>query len=78
LAIGEHTSIFRLGHGSSYDRNSGGVGIDGGVEEKGVGCAKPVVASSDGLGVRAGKVGGVGLDAEDHVGGSTNQISTEL
>jgi len=69
LAVGEHTSIFRLGHGSSYDRNSGGVGIDGGVEEERVGGTEPVVAASYGFGVGAGEVGGVGLDAEGHVRG---------
>jgi hypothetical protein len=70
LAIDEHTGVFRLGHGSSDDRKSGGVGIDGGVEEKRVGGAELVVAPSYGLGIGAEEVGGVGLDAEGHFGGN--------
>jgi hypothetical protein len=61
LAVGEHTSIFRLGHCSGDDRDSGRVGVDGGVEEEGVGGTEPVVAASYGFGVGAGEVGGAGL-----------------
>ena len=59
MAVGEHTSMFRLGHCSGDDRNSGRVGIDGGVEEERVGGTEPVVAASYGFGVGAGEVGGV-------------------
>ena len=54
------------------------MGIDGGVEEERVGGTKPVVAASDGLGVGAGEVGGVGLDAEGHVGGDDALVSIRV
>ena len=52
--------MFRLGHcsGDDNDRNSGRVGVDGGVEEERVGGTEPVVAASYGFGVGAGEVGG--------------------
>jgi len=61
--------MFRLGHCSGDDRNSGRVGIDGGVEEERVGGTEPVVAASYGFGVGAGEAGGAGLYTEGHVRG---------
>jgi len=73
LAVGEDAGVFRFGNGGGYDGDEGGMDMDGGVDEEGVRGAKVMNPSGNAAGVGAGKVGSIGVDAEQHVGGTDNK-----
>ena len=59
---------FRVSSGGNSDGNTGGIDVDGGVDGVRVVVSKRVMASRFRAGTGKGKVGGVGLCLQEHVG----------
>ena len=59
---------FRVSSGGNSDGNTGGANVDGGVDGVRVVVSKRVMASRFRAGTGKGKVGGVGLCLQEHVG----------
>ena len=74
LGVGICPSEFCFGSRTHFDRYAGGKAFNGGVYEVGAVIAECVVSSGFRSGVGKGEVGGVGVDGEEHFGGTDDTV----
>ena len=69
---------FRVSCRRNSDGNAGGVNVNRGVDGVGVMVSKCVMASRFGAGSGEGKVGGIGLGLQEHVGRSDMEFMVRV